>query len=289
MKREIVKIDEEKCTGCGLCVPNCHEGALQIIDGKAILISDLLCDGLGACVGHCPEDAITIELREAQPYDEEKVMAEMVTKGKNVIVAHLKHLKDHNEKVFLSQGYQYLISNGNKYGINADEIIDLVEDKKQNTMEHSHQGGCPGSRAMSFSPVSMAEPVQNISSQLTHWPIQLHLINPNAAHFQKSDLLIAADCSAFSIGSFHASFLQGKKLVIACPKLDSNKEVYVEKIKTLIETSLVNTITVVIMEVPCCGGLLQITNMATQQAKRKVPIKAVTIGLQGNILSEEWL
>ena len=111
MERDIIKIDDDKCTGCGLCVPNCHEEALQIIDGKVRLVSDLMCDGLGACLGHCPEGAITIERREAEPYDEPKVMEIMVTKGFNTVVAHLRHLREHNETIFLKQGMSYLIAN----------------------------------------------------------------------------------------------------------------------------------------------------------------------------------
>jgi len=301
MLREIVKIDEEKCNGCGLCVPNCHEGALQIIDGKAVLISDLLCDGLGACVGHCPEDAITIEKREAEAYDEVKVMADMVTKTQNVVIAHLKHLKDHNETAYLKQGIKYLHDNKKGIKFNIDEIVEAVEgnnNKKQNMEQNLHiapmhehgGGGCPGSRTMAFSgPAETQAPSVIQPSQLSHWPIQLHLIHPGASHFVKSDLLIAADCTAFSLGNFHTDFLKGRKLVIACPKLDSNKDVYIEKVSRLIDESQVNTITVMIMEVPCCGGLLQIVQAGASRAKRKVPVKAVTIGIRGEVLQEEWV
>ncbi len=126
MKREIIQIDEELCDGCGDCVPNCHEGALQIIDEKAVLISDLMCDGLGACIGHCPQDALTIEEREAEPYDEIAVMKEMIQKGKNVVTAHMKHLKDHQEHAFLKQGVQFLLENKEKLDFNPVEIIQEV-------------------------------------------------------------------------------------------------------------------------------------------------------------------
>ncbi|HEY9123637.1 MAG TPA: 4Fe-4S binding protein [Bacteroidales bacterium] len=298
MVRDIVQIDEAKCNGCGICVPNCHEGALQIIDGKAVLISELLCDGLGACLGHCPEGAITIEKREATTYDEVSVMQEMVKKTKNVVIAHLKHLKDHNETAYLQKGLQYLIDNKENLKFDLQEVLESLKDKKQQTPivmqtphAHPHQGGgCPGSKAMSFGTQTPTNnPTGNIASQLTHWPIQLHLIQPAASHFIKSDLLIAADCTAFSLGSFHSELLKNRKLVIACPKLDTNKEVYIEKIARLIDEAQVNTITVAIMQVPCCGGLLQITQMAVNQAKRKVPVKAITIGIQGDILAEEWI
>jgi NAD-dependent dihydropyrimidine dehydrogenase PreA subunit len=300
MLREIVKINEEKCNGCGQCIPNCHEGALQIIDGKAVLISDLLCDGLGACVGHCPVDAITIEKRESEPYDEIKVMADIATKTPNVVIAHLKHLKDHNEQVFLSQGIEYLQNNKANLKFDVDEIIKTIQEEsnkqQKNMTQNKHiahnkdAGGCPGSRTIAFAQQNDTIESSNIQpSQLSHWPIQLHLINPSASHFNKCNLLIAADCTAFSIGKFHSDFLKGHKLIIACPKLDSNKEAYVEKITRLVDESQVNTITVMIMEVPCCGGLLQIVEAGIVNAKRKVPVKAMTISIRGDVLSEEWI
>jgi NAD-dependent dihydropyrimidine dehydrogenase PreA subunit len=299
MTRDIVKIDTEKCNGCGNCVPNCHEGALQIINGKAVLISDLLCDGLGACLGHCPEGALIMEQREAEPYNEIKVIEEMVTKGQNVVFAHLKHLKEHDETKYLKQGFDFLIANQANISFNVNELINKVEKSNQNSFKtmqlgskpaHNHGNGCPGSRTMAFAALEEnGEKNINQSSQLSHWPIQLHLIQPAASHFHKADLLIAADCTAFSAGNFHGEFLKNHKLVIACPKLDSNKEIYVEKITRLIDDAQINTISVMIMEVPCCGGLLQIVKNAAQNSKRKVPIKAITLSIQGNIMDEEWV
>ncbi|HEY4786778.1 MAG TPA: 4Fe-4S ferredoxin, partial [Bacteroidales bacterium] len=130
---------------------------------------------------------------------------------------------------------------------------------------------------------------QDSPSALTQWPVQMHLINPVASYFQGSDLLMAADCVAYSLGNFHSQFLQGKKLAIACPKLDSNKEIYLDKVIRLINDAKVNTITVMIMEVPCCGGLLNLVLNAAEAATRKVPVKAITVGIQGEILSEEWM
>lgn len=304
MKREIIQIDEEKCTGCGLCVPNCHEGALQIIDAKAVLVSDLMCDGLGACIGHCPEGALTIEEREAEPYDEVKVMEIMMGKGKNVVKAHLKHLKDHGEVEFLKQGVTCLMQNKDHANFDVMEVINEVHqipagNKNLNNinemkpvitpMIHHHGGGCPGSQAREFNQTKINQDTENIPSALTQWPVQMHLINPMASYFQSADLLVAADCVAFSLGNFHSKFLQGKKLAIACPKLDTNKEVYLEKLIRLIDDAKVNTITVMIMEVPCCGGLLQLAVNATQRSNRKVPVKAITVGIQGDILAEEWV
>lgn len=205
MKRDVLKIDEELCNGCGLCVPNCHEGALRIINGKARLVSELLCDGLGACIGHCPEGAITIESREAE----------------------------------------------------------RAQDASRST--------------------------ENDQSELRQWPVQMHLVNPNAPYFRNADLLIAADCVAYSVGGFHSKYLKGKSLAIACPKLDHGTDIYIEKFKTLIDTALVNTITVMIMEVPCCGGLLQMVKTATSTSARKVPVKLMIAGITGDILREEWV
>jgi len=294
MIREIVKIDEEKCNGCGLCVPNCHEGALQIIDGKAVLISDLLCDGLGACVGHCPVGAITIEKREAEPYDEVKVMQEMVKKGKNVVVAHLKHLKEHNELQYLQQGMAYLMRVSSTLPYSVEEVRSEVlgEASSATVAKHAvhHGGGCPGSRTVTFGSAgkSVAANVA-VDSALSHWPIQLHLINPAASHFQQCDLLVAADCTAFALGNFHTRYLAGKKLVIACPKLDTNKDIYLQKIIHLVEQARLNTITVMIMEVPCCSGLLQLVQNAVANARRKVPVKAIVVSIQGDVLEEQWV
>ncbi|HOK52031.1 MAG TPA: 4Fe-4S binding protein [Bacteroidales bacterium] len=293
MIREIVRIDEEKCNGCGLCVPNCHEGALQIIDGKAVLVSELMCDGLGACVGHCPQDAITIEKREAEPYNERKVMEELSLKSKNVVIAHLKHLKEHNELGYLKEGIEYLMQNEDRLPYDVREIVaalDMQARKPSVEAQHNvHAGGCPGSRTMSFEGGMQRVAASDIQSALTHWPVQLHLINPAASHFQQCDLLVAADCTAFAHANFHGKLLAGKKLVIACPKLDANKEIYVEKLSRMVDEARVNTITVAIMEVPCCGGLLQIVQMALQRATRKVPVKAIVVGIRGEILQEEWV
>ncbi len=203
MKRKIINIDQEKCNGCGQCVSDCPEGALQLIDGKARLVGDLLCDGLGACLQACPENAISIEEREAEPYNEIKA-------------------------------------------------------------------------TMTFSS----------KSHLTHWPIQLHLISSAAAHYKGSDLLVAADCVAYTLGNFH-ELLKGHTLVIACPKLDSNQETYLEKLTALIDQAELKSIQVAIMQVPCCRGLLKLVMEAANRAQRKPPITCTVVGLQGEILQEK--
>lgn len=297
MIREIVKIDEDLCNGCGDCVPNCHEGALQIIDGKARLISELMCDGLGACLGHCPMGAITIEKREAEDYDEVLVISQMIKIGKNTVFAHLKHLQEHGETGYLNEALTYIKANRDMMPFQISEVHQLLHsEKNENQTRGGGEGslgcGCPGSAAQSFSAAGMkmaATPAGDIPSELTQWPIQLHLINPAASYFNGVDLLVAADCAAFSHGNFHNQFIKGKKLVIACPKLDQGKDIYVQKLVKLIDESRVNTITVVIMEVPCCGGLSQMVQMAAQMASRRVPVKEVVIGIRGEIISEDWI
>jgi NAD-dependent dihydropyrimidine dehydrogenase PreA subunit len=304
--REMVKIDEALCNGCGLCVPGCHEGALQIIDGKARLISDLMCDGLGACIGHCPQDAITIEKREAEAYDETRVMEIMVGKGKNTVIAHLKHLRDHNETGFLKEGVGYLRAQEADLSFSVQEVINAVHgnmqpihaQNREDTHGHAHQhahagGGCPGSRTMTIekpAATAVTGAIQGMSpeSELRQWPVQLHLVNPTAPYYRNSDVLIAADCTAFAMGDFHQNFLKGKSLAIACPKLDSNMDEYINKITAMIDNAAINTLTVMIMQVPCCGGLLQIVKSAASAAQRRVPIKLIVVSHEGKVLSEEW-
>jgi NAD-dependent dihydropyrimidine dehydrogenase PreA subunit len=295
MEREIIRIDEEKCTGCGLCVPNCHEGALQIIDGKVRLISELMCDGLGACIGHCPEGAITIEKREAEPYDEITVIKEMVNKGANTVTAHLKHLKDHHEYGYLEEASTWLEVNNREVSFNVNEIFDTVSGKRGKSIaaapiHNHHGGGCPGSAERIIDPSRASGPVlAEMPSRLTHWPVQMHLVNPLSASYRDSDLLLAADCVAFSLGSFHSRFLTGKALAIACPKLDHGTEVYVDKLTAMIDGAHINTITVMVMEVPCCGGLIQLVKQAMEKASRKVPVKKVMVSIDGKILYDEWI
>jgi ferredoxin len=251
MKRDILKIDEDLCNGCGLCVPNCHEGALQVIDGKIRLVSELMCDGLGACIGHCPEGAITIETREAEPYSETRVMEQMKDKGRNTIIAR-QHVHQHGD----------------------------------------NSGGCPGAKMMVIEERENSNNNSNISdqpSELRQWPVQMHLVNPDAPYFRGADLILAADCVAFSMGDFHNKFLKGKSLAIACPKLDHGADVYIEKLASMIDIAKVNTITVMMMEVPCCGGLLQMVMASMANTSRKVPVKKILVGINGKILQDEWV
>ncbi len=292
MKREIVKIIREKCTGCGLCIPNCHEGALQIIDNKAVLISDLMCDGLGACLGHCPEGALEIEEREAEEYQEQTVIKEMIKNGKNVVIAHLQHLKEHNEINYYNQGVEYLKDNQSNIQFSVTEVLDILNNNDmENHIENKHCG-CPGAQERVIIKQEVKEEASIPSlqiSELRQWPVQLHLINPRSNIFTGKDLLVAADCVAFAVGNFHQQFLKNKALVIACPKLDDGKDVYLQKFIALIDEAKVNTIVVVRMEVPCCSGLTGLVKLAQQQAKRKVPLKEIIISIDGKNINEEWI
>ncbi|MGL4402482.1 MAG: 4Fe-4S ferredoxin [Fusobacteriaceae bacterium] len=148
--------------------------------------------------------------------------------------------------------------------------------------------GCPGSRTMNFESKSDTKHGE-INSQLTQWPVQLHLVSPQAPCFKNSDLLLAADCTAFAVGDFHSKHLKDRSLAIACPKLDDGHNIYTEKLVSMIDNSNLNTITCIIMEVPCCGGLLQIAKKAVAFANKKIPLKVITVGIRGEILSEEWI
>ncbi len=278
MKRKIINIDQEKCTGCGQCIPNCPEGAIQMIDNKARLISDLFCDGLGACLGHCPEEAITIEEREAEAYDERRVMENIVRQGPNTIKAHLLHLKDHGETAYLKQALSYLAEKG----VSIPSGFGFSE-----PAEAAHTG-CPGARAMHFEKKPQAQTTGPRESSLTHWPVQLHLMSPMSPAYKGKDVLLSADCVAFALGNFH-DYLSGKALAIACPKLDEGQEVYLEKLKALIDHAGINTLHVMIMQVPCCRGLLALAQKAVAEAARKVPIKCTVVGIQGEILTENWV
>ena len=287
MKRTVIKIDEELCNGCGNCVEGCHEGALQLIDGKAVMISDLYCDGLGACIGDCPVGAIELIEKETEPYNEVAVMERIHVKGEKVVLAHLQHLKNHGEMEWFNQGVEWCRKNN--FSIDLSKIKDAeIHSVKDEHTPVSADGkgmacGCPGSMERDFRGSS------GNASELRQWPVQLHLLNPSAGYFQNSDVLLASDCSSFTHGSFHQTFLKNKTLAIACPKLDSNLNSYAEKLTAMIDQSKINTLTVLIMEVPCCGGLLQIAKKARESASRNIPLKVMVMSIKGEILSEEWI
>ncbi|HEX37859.1 MAG TPA: 4Fe-4S dicluster domain-containing protein [Candidatus Cloacimonetes bacterium] len=273
MKRKIISIDEDKCNGCGQCIPNCPEGALQIIDGKARLVSDLFCDGLGECIGHCPEDAISVEEREAEPYNEKKVMDNIIKAGPNTIKAHLKHLKDHGEEEYFNKA------------------VEVLREKDISVPELAHKEklacGCPSTMAQSLNNQENNKAdtsAVSVCSQLNQWPVQLKLVNPYAPYLDNADLLIAADCCAYAYGNFHQKFIKDRITIILCPKLDIGIEQYIEKLALIFKNNTIKSITVARMEVPCCGGIEKIVEAALHQAGRSSMVKLNVISVSGEII-----
>jgi len=248
MKRNIIKIDEEKCNGCGLCVNACHEGALVIENGKAKLISDSYCDGLGNCLPECPTNAITIEEREADAFDEELV-------------------KGHMEKKASESGRPQPTAHAHA-----------------SPQPHFH-GGCPGSRAMAIkrspSEAAPADPAPQLTSELMQWPCQIKLVPVNAPYFDNCDLLIAADCTAFAYANFHKDFMKNRITIIGCPKLDEGD--YSEKLTAILANNNINSVKILRMEVPCCGGIVNAVKTALIQSGKMIPWSIVVVGTDGEI------
>jgi ferredoxin len=276
-RRKIITIDEKKCTGCGVCIPNCPEGALQIIDEKARLVSDLFCDGLGACIGHCPEGAISIEEREAGVYNEKKVMENIVKQGANVIKAHLEHLRDHREHGYLKEAISFL----------KERHIDVPIEEQPHGKE-ALPCGCPGTKVMEFKEELPHGAPKGASarsaSQLRQWPIQIKLVPPFAPYLKNAHIVVAADCAPFSYANFHEDFLKGKALLVGCPKLD-DAALYTEKIAGMLKENTIRSVTCVHMEVPCCFGFMHILKEAIARSGKDLPLKEVTISVKGERVS----
>lgn len=242
VRRKIIKIDEELCNGCGLCVPDCAEGSLQIIDGKARLVADKLCDGLGACLGSCPTGALQIIEREADEFDEEAVHAFLAGKEREA----------------------------------AKPTI-------------PHGSGCPSARLQTHAPMTPCQmaniPAAQVGSALSHWPVQIRLIPPTAPFLENCDLLVAADCSAVAYAGLQKDFLAGRVVMMGCPKFD-DQQLYVDRFTEIFRTRKLNSLTILIMEVPCCHSMLQIIKTAVDAAKPAFPIRHVVISTRGEIKQE---
>jgi Fe-S-cluster-containing hydrogenase component 2 len=236
MKRKIITINEELCTGCGKCIPNCAEGSLRIVDGKAKLVADKLCDGLGACLGHCPTGALSIIERQAEAFDEEAVE-------------------------------QF-----------------LAEERTKKAY------ACPSAQLKTISCEAAAVPVtqEGGSNALSHWPVQIRLVPPSAPFLENCGLLIVADCTAVAYPGLQQDFIQGRKVLMGCPKFD-DQQLYVDRFTELFKTRQLNSVTILIMEVPCCAAMLQIVRKAHSQAGAKVPVRQAVISTQGAVLDiQDW-
>jgi NAD-dependent dihydropyrimidine dehydrogenase PreA subunit len=278
-KRKIIEIDREKCNGCGLCTTACAEGALAL-DGenKAVLVREIYCDGLGACLDVCPTDALKVVERDSEEYDSKAAFTHVLKSRGAAAAAQVHGVRD----VCDNQG-------GNAARVGWADRVDQVAGRgghrHGHAQAHAGHSGCLGSLAREIAREPEAETAERtgeVPSRLSQWPIQLHLISPNAPYFQGSDLLVAADCTAFALGGFHDSLLKGKKLVIACPKLDET-EGYVEKLAELIKRNDLKSLTVAIMTVPCCSGLERIVRLAVEMSGVRLEVKKIVVGLDGRI------
>ena len=229
MIRKIIKIDKEKCNGCGACAAACHEGAIEMVNGKATLERESYCDGLGDCLPECPTGAISFEVREAPAYDEAAVLAS----------------------------------------------------KQKKAQEHAHSS-CPGSRMRQMQREDVSSPAGALPSQLRQWPCQIRLLPISAPYFADADLLIAADCTAFAYANVHGDYMKGKITLIGCPKLDAVD--YSEKLTAILRQNDVRSVTVLRMEVPCCGGLAMAAKKAVQDSGKELPFQVVTVSIDGAIL-----
>ena len=230
--RKIIEIDEERCDGCGECVPSCAEGAIEVIDGKARVVADKYCDGLGACMGECPNDALRIVEREAEDFDEEAVGMFLKEKAKG-----------------------------------SEKSLPVT--------------GCPSSQLQTSIPTG----VQGGLSNLSHWPVQIHLVQPHAPFLKNADLLVAADCTTVAYANFHQEYLKGKAVMIGCPKFDDG-EAYIQKFTDIFKAVGIKSITVLVMEVPCCSGLPVMIQRAMAAAKKEIPLEIVVISTRGEVLKK---
>jgi NAD-dependent dihydropyrimidine dehydrogenase PreA subunit len=244
IKRKIIEIDPERCDGCGLCVPSCAEGAIQIIDGKAALTAEKYCDGLGACLGECPNDALHIIEREAEDFDEHAVEAHLQAQARKASAA---------------------------------------------PSETKLPCGCPSTTLQTFAPVSSCQEANQPKAQtaqgsaLGHWPVQIKLIPPTAPFLKNANLLVVSDCAPLAYPSFHQDLLPGKVVMMGCPKFDDVQE-YIQKFAEIFNTADINSVTTVVMEVPCCAGLPWIVKQAMEKAGKNIPLAERVVDIQGNLI-----
>ncbi len=260
--RKVITIDEELCDGCGVCVPSCAEGAIQIVDGKARLVSEVYCDGLGACLGECPTGALTIEERPAEEFDMAAVEKYLAATGGDLLAHAARH---------------------------GHEATAAPAAEPRAHKPHAF-GGCPGARTMDLRAPAREEPVGaetafagNLESELRQWPVKLYLVSPNAPYFQNAELLLAADCAPVAYAAFHPDFLKNKAVVIGCPKFD-DLDAYQEKLTAILKANDVKKMTVLHMEVPCCFGLVHAAQAAVRASGKNVPFEDATVGIRGDVM-----
>ncbi|WP_027338994.1 ATP-binding protein [Halonatronum saccharophilum] len=271
-KRQIIKIDEDKCNGCGLCVTGCHEGALQIIDGKAKLVNEEFCDGFGDCIGECPTGALVIEEREAKEFD-------------------LKATAEHVKEIRGEEAVQEMLKAQKAHTGDEEPALDLAAGSEcgcpgtQMKMIKKPSAGCPSTKMRMLNQKQEATE-QNydveLESQLQQWPVQIHLVPPAAPYFKNADLLITADCVPVAYANYHQKLLKGKAVAMGCPKLDDG-QAYVNKLAAIIKQNDLQSITVARMEVPCCGGLVKIVQQAVKQANSNLEVEITTVGIGGQL------
>ena len=279
VKREIIDIDEETCTGCGECIPSCPEGALQLINGKARLVNETFCDGLGACINDCPEGAITIEKRDAKPYEEKAVAEKMLQQGDDVLKAHLEHLEEHGQKELLREALEYLRE--------RETDVSLQNFESASSGPEVATKGCPGVTPKELESEEKDEtPDLGPFSRLEQWPVQIKLLPTEAPYLKGSELLIVADCVPFAYGNFHNDFLKGNKVAVGCPKLDDSN-FYTEKLTDILKKNDINKLKTVHMEVPCCYGMTKIVEEATKAAGKDLELEEVTVTVEGEIKNQK--
>ena len=279
VKRQIITIDEEKCDGCGACVPGCAEGALQVVDGKARLMKESFCDGLGACLGECPQGALRVVEMLVDAYDEPAVLTHLQRTAPELVERHVAHLREHG----MASSYQPAPAS-----VAACPSVQLREWNERphatgHGQAHRHASADGGRPTAAVTPICDHEPpaaaAPRARSELRQWPVQLHLLPPQAPFFQDADLCLVADCAPFAYPNFHADFLKDHALAIGCPKLDDGRA-YIAKLTQILRLNDVRSLKVVRMEVPCCGGLEFIAQQALANSGKEIPLESVIVNIR---------